>query len=87
MVEFVLFNCPFALNEDVADQTAMDPHAHAKYGPSAHTRLQRRSRRAKPWDENAAVSRHYTHLTTDDKRAAIQRLPERDKGPVNDGDG
>jgi len=26
--------------------------------------------------ESAAVSRHYTHLTTDDKRAAMQRLPD-----------
>jgi hypothetical protein len=35
----------------------------------------------------AAVSRHYTRLTTEDKCAAIQRLPEGDKGLVNDGDG
>jgi integrase len=27
-------------------------------------------------DESAAVSRQYTHLTTDDKRAAMQRLPD-----------
>ena len=26
--------------------------------------------------ESAAVSRQYTHLTTDDKRAAMQRLPD-----------
>ena len=26
--------------------------------------------------ENAAVSCQYTHLTTDDKRAAMQRLPD-----------
>jgi integrase len=26
--------------------------------------------------ESAAVSRQYTHLSTDDKRAAIQRLPD-----------
>jgi hypothetical protein len=26
--------------------------------------------------ESAAISRHYTHLTTDDKRAAMQRLPD-----------
>jgi integrase len=26
--------------------------------------------------ESAAVSLHYTHLTTDDKRAAMQRLPD-----------
>jgi integrase len=26
--------------------------------------------------ESAAVSRQYTHLTTDDKRVAMQRLPD-----------
>jgi integrase len=26
--------------------------------------------------ESAAVSRQYTHLTTDDKRAAMRRLPD-----------
>jgi len=26
--------------------------------------------------ESAAVSLQYTHLTTDDKRAAVQRLPD-----------
>jgi integrase len=26
--------------------------------------------------ERTAVSRQYTHLTTDDKRAAVQRLPD-----------
>jgi integrase len=26
--------------------------------------------------ESAAISRQYTHLTTDDKRAAMQRLPD-----------
>jgi integrase len=26
--------------------------------------------------DSAAVSRQYTHLTTDDKRAAMQRLPD-----------
>jgi len=26
--------------------------------------------------ESAAVSRQYTHLTTEDKRAAVQRLPD-----------
>jgi type IV secretory pathway VirD2 relaxase len=26
--------------------------------------------------ESAAVSRQYTHVTTDDKRAAMQRLPD-----------
>ena len=26
--------------------------------------------------ESAAVSRQYTHLTTDDKRSAMQRLPD-----------
>jgi hypothetical protein len=26
--------------------------------------------------ESAAVSRQYTHLTTDDKRAAMKRLPD-----------
>ncbi len=26
--------------------------------------------------ESAAVSRQYTHLTTDDKRTAMQRLPD-----------
>jgi hypothetical protein len=26
--------------------------------------------------ESAAVSRQYTHLTTEDKRAAMQRLPD-----------
>jgi hypothetical protein len=31
MAEFPLFYCPFTLNEDVADQTAMDPDAHAKF--------------------------------------------------------
>jgi len=27
-------------------------------------------------DESAAVPRQYTHLTTDDKRAAMQRFPD-----------
>ena len=26
--------------------------------------------------ENSAVSRHYTHLTTDDLRKTMQRLPD-----------
>jgi hypothetical protein len=26
--------------------------------------------------ESAAISRQYTHLSTDDKRAAMQRLPD-----------
>jgi hypothetical protein len=26
--------------------------------------------------KSAAISREYTHLTTDDKRAAMQRLPD-----------
>jgi hypothetical protein len=30
--------------------------------------------------DSAAVSRQYTHLTTDDKRAAMQRLPDITKG-------
>jgi hypothetical protein len=32
--------------------------------------------------ESAAVSRHNTHLTTDDKRAAIQRLPDVTNEPL-----
>jgi integrase len=30
--------------------------------------------------ESTAVSRQYTHLTTDDKRAAMQRLPDGTNG-------